>query len=86
MTGATPGSTGGATSGSAQQVDGGAVVVNWGAGLQPSLEEIAPNGSRLMSVRLPFGGNSYRTVKYPPADFDVNTLRATAGGSVVPPP
>jgi hypothetical protein len=78
--------TGGATLGSAQQVDGGSVVVNWGAGLQPFLEELAPNGDRLMSVRLPFGGNSYRTVKYAPADFEVNTLRATAGGSVASPP
>lgn len=77
---------GGATLGGAQQTPDGSVVVNWGAGLQPFLEEFAPNGTRLMSVSLPFGGNSYRTVKYPPADFDVNTLRATAGGSVVAPP
>jgi len=76
---------GGATLGGAQQTPDGSVVVNWGAGLQPFLEEFAPNGTRLMSVSLPFGGNSYRTVKYPPTDFDVNTLRATAGGSVVAP-
>ena len=76
---------GGATLGSARQTPDGSVVVNWGAGLQPFLEEFAPNGTRLMSVGLAFGGNSYRTVKYPPADFDVNQLRATAGGSVVAP-
>ena len=61
------------------------VVVNWGAGLQPFLEELAPNGTRLMAVGLPFGGNSYRTIKYPPADFDVNVLRQYAGGAVTPP-
>ena len=77
---------GGSTLGSARRADDGSVVVNWGAGLQPFLEELAPNGTRLMSVGLAFGGNSYRTVKYPPADFDVNLLRATAGGSVVAPP
>jgi hypothetical protein len=38
-----------------------------------------------MSVRLAFGGNSYRTVKYPLGDFDVNVLRANAGGSISPP-
>ena len=77
---------GGATLGSAQRADDGSVVVNWGAGLQPFLEEFALNGTRLMSVRLTFGGNSYRTVKYAPGDFDVNTLRAYAGGSVSSPP
>ncbi len=41
--------------------------------------------SRLMAVGLPNSGNSYRTVKYAPADFDVNVLRANAGGSVTPP-
>jgi hypothetical protein len=61
------------------------VVINWGNGLQPFLEELAPNGARLMAVGLPFGGNSYRTVKYPATDFDVNQLRSTAGGSVSPP-
>jgi hypothetical protein len=75
---------GGSTLGSTQQTAD-SVVVNWGAGQQPFLEEFAPNGTRLMAVGLPFGGNSYRTVKYPVGDFDVNQLRATAGGSVTPP-
>ncbi len=75
----------GDTLGSVQQADDGSVLVNWGAGLQPIVEELAPNGTRLMAIGLPAGGNSYRTVKYPPSDFDVATLRATAGGSVTPP-
>jgi hypothetical protein len=29
--------------------------------------------------------NSYRTVNYPPSDFDVNDLRNNAGGSITPP-
>ena len=75
----------GDTLGSVRQNADGSVVVNWGAGLQPFLEELAPNGTRLMAVGLPNSGNSYRTIKYPPADFDVNVLRQQAGGSVTPP-
>lgn len=76
----------GDTLGSVQQNADGSVVVNWGAGLQPFLEELAPNGTRLMAVGLPFGGQSYRTVKHPPTEFDVNVLRANAGGTVTGPP
>ncbi len=75
---------GGATLGSARQTAD-SVVINWGAGQQPFLEELALDGRRLMAVGLPNSGNSYRTIKYPPADFDVNTLRSSAGGSVSPP-
>jgi hypothetical protein len=77
--------SGGSTLGSVQQAFDGSVVVNWGAGQQPFLEELAPNGTRLMAIGLPNSGNSYRTVKYSPSDFDVNVLRANAGGSVTPP-
>ena len=75
---------GGSTLGSTQQTAD-SVVINWGAGQQPFLEERTMDGTRLMAVGLPFGGNSYRTIKYPPADFDVNVLRQYAGGSVTPP-
>ncbi len=75
---------GGSTVGSVQQTAD-SVVINWGAGQQPFLEELALDGRRLLAVGLPFGGNSYRTIKYPPADFDVNVLRANAGGSVAAP-
>ena len=38
-----------------------------------------------MSIsQIPYG-YSYRTVKYPVADFDVNVLRANAGGPPVGP-
>jgi hypothetical protein len=73
----------GDTLGSVQQTAD-SVLVNWGAGLQPLIEELAPNGSRLMAIVLP--GFSYRTLKYPPTDFDVNQLRQHAGGSITPPP
>ncbi len=78
---------GGATLGSTQQTAD-SVVVNWGAGQQPFLEEFAYDGARftrLMAVGLPNSGNSYRTIKYPPTDFDVNILRQYAGGSVASP-
>jgi hypothetical protein len=68
------------------QLTGDSVVVNWGAGLQPLIEEFTTSGARLMAVGLPFGGNSYRTIKYPPTDFDVNVLRQYAGGSPIASP
>ena len=77
---------GGATLGSVQRADDGSVLINWGAGLQPIIDERTPDGTRLMAVGLPNSGNSYRTVKYTPEAFDVGQLRATAGGSLTPPP
>jgi hypothetical protein len=77
---------GGATLGSVQQTPEGSVVINWGAGLQPFLEEYGADGTKLLEVGLPFGGNSYRTVKYAADAFDANQLRATAGGTVTSPP
>jgi hypothetical protein len=75
---------GGATLGSTQQTAD-SVVINWGAGQQPFLEELTPDGRRMMAVGLPNSGNSYRTVKYAPSDFDINVLRQFAGGSVTSP-
>ena len=76
----------GDTLGSVQQADDGSVLIGWGAGIQPMIEELTPNGARLMAIGQRTGGSSYRTVKYAPGDFDVNTLRAYAGGSVSSPP
>jgi hypothetical protein len=75
---------GGATLGSTQQTAD-SIVINWGAGQQPFLEERTLEGRRLMAVGLPNSGNSYRTIKYPLADFDVNILRQHAGGAVASP-
>ncbi len=74
----------GDTLGSVQQTPEGSVLVNWGAGLQPLIEEFSlADRTRLMSVVL--AGFSYRTVKYPQGAFAVNALRTNAGGSVTPP-
>jgi hypothetical protein len=75
----------GDTLGSVRKAADGSILIGWSAGLQPIIEEIAPNGSRLLAIGLALGGNSYRTVKYPPGDFDVDQLRSSAGGSVTPP-
>ena len=75
----------GDTLGSAQQATDGSVLIGWGAGIQPMIEELAPNGTRLMAIGQRTGGSSYRTVKYPPGDFDVKFLRANAGGNVTQP-
>ncbi len=75
----------GDTLGSVRQAADGSVLIGWSAGLQPLIEELAPDRTRLMAIGLPAGGNSYRTLKYAPGDFDLNTLRATAGGSITVP-
>ena len=79
------GRTGGATLGSVQQTADGRSSSTGAPASSRSSRSCAPNGTRLMAVGLPNGGNSYRTVKYPPSDFDVNVLRATAGGAITPP-
>ena len=77
---------GGATLGSVQRTPEGSVLINWGAGLQPFIDERTTSGDLLMAVGLPRGGNSYRTLKYPPSDFNVDTLRNNAGGTIASPP
>ena len=70
---------GGATLGSTQQTAD-SVVVNWGAGQQPFLEEFAYDGTATPGSwpsGLPNSGNSYRTIKYLPTDFDINILRSS---------
>jgi hypothetical protein len=79
---------GGDTLGSVRQA-GGSVLIGWGAGLQPMIEELAWDGTRftrLMAIGQRDSGSSYRTVKYPPSDFDINVLRANAGSTAQPPP
>jgi Arylsulfotransferase (ASST) len=77
-----PGPNPGETLGSVRRATDGSVLVNWSSGLQPIIEEFAPNGTRLMAITIP-GASSYRTVKYAPGDFDVTRLRATAGGAPI---
>ena len=43
----------GPTLGSVRQAADGSVLVNWSPGLQPIIEELAPNGTRLMSMHDP---------------------------------
>ncbi len=78
LTGGTLGSVGVAADGS--------VLVGWGAPIQPMFTEYDANRKLIMSIRQAPFGYSYRIVKYPVGDFDVNTLRANAGGAPVGPP
>ena len=73
------------TLGSVRQAADGSVLVCWGDGIQPVIEEFGADGARLMSITQVGGGASYRAVKYSPEAFDVNVLRATAGGSIASP-
>lgn len=75
----------GDTLGSVRVSGDGSVLINWSAGLQPIIDERTAAGVRLMSIGMPNGGNSYRTVKYPLSDFDIDELRATAGGTMTAP-
>ena len=59
----------------------GAVLVGWGAPLQPMSAEYDASGKLMLSIAQSPFGYSYRIVKYPITDFDVNQLRATAGGT-----
>jgi len=58
----------------------GSRLVTWGQ-LQPMFEEYDAAGERMMSITQSPFGFSYRIVKYPIGDFDVDGLRANAGGS-----
>jgi hypothetical protein len=81
------GQTGG-TLGSVRVADDGSVLIGWGAPIQPMFTEYdayAANRRLLMSISQAPNGYSYRIVKYPVADFDVNVLRANAGGPPVGP-
>jgi len=71
--------------GSARLGADGSVLVNWG-GLQPMFQEFDASNQLMLSIaRDPYGA-SYRIVKYPASDFDVNALRANAGGTIETPP
>ena len=76
-----PSGLSGGTLGSVRVGSDGSILVGWGAPLQPMSAEYDAAGNRMLSIaQTPFGF-SYRIVKYPVADFDVNQLRATAGGT-----
>jgi hypothetical protein len=79
------GQTGG-TLGSVRVGADGSVLVGWGAPVQPMFTEYDANRNLIMSItQAPFG-YSYRIVKYATSEFDVNQLRAAAGGAPVGPP
>lgn len=62
----------------------GDVLVDWG-GLQPMFQEFTSAGQPLMTISQDGGGGAYRIVKEALASFDINSLRANAGGSVETP-
>lgn len=76
----------GGTLGSVRLAGDGSVLVGWGAPIQPMIDEFASDRvTRLLSISQSPFGYSYRVVKYPKTDFDVNQLRSTAGGATVGP-
>ncbi len=74
-----PSGQSGGTLGSVRVQPDGSILVGWGAPLQPMFTEYDANRNLTMSITKTPTGFSYRIVKYPVADFDVNQLRATAG-------
>lgn len=63
--------------------DGGHLVA-WGLAQHPSLSwsaftDFDPSGAARLDFRFASGDATYRAVKVPPADFDIDVLRATAG-------
>ena len=62
------------------QTDG-SVLVTWGGGLQPMIEEYDAAHELVMRITQVDGGVTYRTVKEPLGSFSPAVLRANAGGA-----
>ncbi len=70
--------------GSFRRAADGSSVIAWGLSSDPSrfagaFTEVDDAGHDLLDVAFPYGDVTYRTVKVPLADFDLDVLRATAG-------
>lgn len=74
------GSTSGSL-GSARVADDGSVLIGWGA-TQPMFVEYNADGVEVLRMELFAGDSTYRIVKYPLDQFDVDELRQAAGGSL----
>ena len=60
----------------------GTVLVSWGGGIQPVFGEYTLAGAPLLEITQTAGGNAYRILKEPTSSFDIDMLRAMAGGDV----
>jgi hypothetical protein len=72
------------TLGSVRLQPDGNYVIGWGAAWQPWLEEITPTGQTVLRVASGPPATFYRVVKLPEATYQRDTLRALAGGTMLP--
>ncbi|MFK7917310.1 MAG: hypothetical protein AB8G14_04465 [Ilumatobacter sp.] len=70
--------------GSARAADDGSVLVAWGQ-IQPMFVEYGPDDAPVLQIGLNPGHAAYRIVKYAPETFDIDVLRAAAGGDLAEP-
>ena len=73
----------GDTLGSVRTAADGAVLVGWGAPIQPMIQEFAVDGSVQLSISQAPSGFSYRVVKEPKSAFSAAMLRSQAGGGTI---
>lgn len=71
--------------GSARVQPDGGVVIGWGSVPGPVFTEVDADGEVLFEVSLDGSRFSYRVIKEPLDAFDLDQLRATAGGALVVP-
>jgi hypothetical protein len=72
------------TLGSARRLADGTTVIGWGTGTSPWFEQVAPDGTRHLTIDVAPGVNIYRAEPSPAAAFDRATLRALGGGAAPP--
>lgn len=68
--------------GSARVTPDNSVVMSWGGIIQPVFGEYTLAGVPLLEITQVAGGNAYRFLKEPTSAFNIDVLRATAGGDV----
>ncbi len=72
------------TLGSVRRLADGTTVIGWGTGSSPWLEQVTPDGKRVLTVSAGPTDVIYRAEPSPAAAYDRDTLRAAAGGSAPP--
>ena len=72
------------TLGSVRRLADETTVIGWGTGSSPWLEQVTPDGKRLLTVSAASNDVIYRAEPSPAATYDRDTLRAAAGGTAPP--